>query len=89
MYICSLFVPHAKTTELIQPREGTFYDPAPLSQPATVLRVAHCEQRMDAAATQGTTDLLRVVRPVPEDTSRPAARPTKCALERRNVIEQW
>src|SRR5215467_10924320 len=26
--ICSLFIPHAKTTELIQPCEGTFHNPA-------------------------------------------------------------
>jgi hypothetical protein len=28
VYICSLFVPHAKTTELIQPCEGAFHNPS-------------------------------------------------------------
>ena len=36
-------VPQAKTTEPVQPREGTFYDPAPSSQTAAVFRTPHCE----------------------------------------------
>lgn len=72
VYICSFFIAHAKTTELIQPREGTFHEP----QPATVLGIAHCEQRQNTAATQRATDLLRIVGPLSEDTSRAATRPT-------------
>jgi hypothetical protein len=42
VHICSLLIPQAKTAELVRPREGTFYDPAPSSQTATVsvLRIA-------------------------------------------------
>ena len=87
--ICSFFVPHAKTTELIKPGKGAFHDPAPSPQTAAVFRIAHCEQGQDAAAAQSATDVVRVVGPVPEDALRPTARPTTQSLERWNGIEQW
>jgi hypothetical protein len=40
-------------TELIQPCEGTFHDPAPLPQPATVLGVAPCALLADTYAFSG------------------------------------
>jgi len=32
VHICSFLIPQAKTTELVQPREGTFYVVGPISQ---------------------------------------------------------
>ena len=65
MHICSFFIPQAKTTELVHPREGAFHDPAPSSQTAAMFHIAHCEERQDVAGTQNTTDFLRIVGPVP------------------------
>jgi hypothetical protein len=76
VHICSFFIPQAKTTELVHPREGAFHDPAPSSQTAAVFRIAHCEQRQDVAGTQSTTDVLCVVCPVPQYAIRATARPT-------------
>ncbi len=89
MHICSFFIPHTKTTELVHPREGSFHDPAPSSQTAAVFRIAPCEERQDVAGTQNTTDFLRVVGPVPQYAIGATTRPTTRSLERRNGIEQW
>ena len=62
--------------------------PAPLPQPATMFRIAHCEQGQDMAGTQNPADVLRVIGPVPQHTIRATARPTTRSLERRNAIEQ-
>ena len=88
MYICSFFIPQAKTTELIQPREGTFHDPAKSPQPTTMLGIAHCEQRGYAAGAQSTADVLRVIGPVTQHAIWATARPTTLTLEWRNTIEQ-
>jgi pimeloyl-ACP methyl ester carboxylesterase len=58
VHICSLLIPQAKTTELVQPCEGTFYDPAPSSQTAAVFRIASCEQRRDVTCSQSTVVLV-------------------------------
>ena len=88
MHICSFLIPQAKTTELVQPREGTFYDPAPTSQTAAVFRIAHCEQRRDVTCTKSTADFLCVVGPIFQYAIGATARPTTQALQRRNGIEQ-
>jgi hypothetical protein len=67
-------VPYAKTAELIHPCEGAFHDPAPLPQPAAMVRIAHCEQGQDVAGAQSTADVLRIVGPVPQHTVRATAR---------------
>ena len=76
MNICPFFTPKAKTAELVQPREGAFYDPAPSSQTAAVFNLAHREQRQDLAGAQSKTDVLRVVGPVPQYAIGATARPT-------------
>ena len=89
MHICPFLIANAKTAKLIQPCEGAFHDPAPSPQPATVFRIALCEQVPDVAGAQSTADGLRVVGPVPQHAVRATARPTTRPLERRNAIEQW
>jgi hypothetical protein len=73
---------------MIQPCEGTFHDPAPSPQAATMFRIAHREPRQDLAPTQSTPNALGIVGPVPQQTIRATARPTTRALERRKGIEQ-
>ena len=77
MHICSFLIPEAKTTELVQLREGTFYDPAPSSQTAAVFRIGHCEQRRDVTCTQSTADFLCVVGPISQYAIGTTARPTR------------
>ena len=89
MHIRPFLIPQAKTTELVYPREGAFHDPAPSSQTAAVLRIAHCEERQDVASTQSMANFLRVIGSVPQYAIRRKTRPTTQALERRNSIEQW
>src|ERR1700747_3341530 len=88
MHICSFLIPQTKTTELVQPREGTFYDPAPSSQTAAVFRIAHCHQRQDVTCTQSTADFLCVVGSISQYAIGTTARPTTQALQRRNGFEQ-
>ena len=76
MHICSSLIAQAKTTELVQPREGTFYDPAPTSQTAAVLRITHCEQRRDVTCTKSAADFLSVVGPISQYAIGATARPT-------------
>ena len=65
MDVGSPFIPHADVTELIQPSEGAFHDPAPSPQSAAMLGIAYREQWQDMAGTQNTADMHRVVGPVP------------------------
>ena len=88
MHICPFLIPHPETAELIQPCERTFHDPPSLPQPATMFRIAPCEQGQDVAGAQSPAEVLRVVDPVPYHRIRATARPTTRYLERRNRIEQ-
>ena len=88
MDVGSPFIPHADATEMIQPSEGAFHNPAPSPQPATMSGIAHCEQGQDVADTQGMADALRVVGPVSHNAVRATARSTTRSLERRNAIDQ-
>jgi hypothetical protein len=76
VHICSSLIAQAKTTELVQAREGTFYDPAPTSQTAAVLRITHCEQRRDVTCTKSAADFLSVVGPISQYAIGATARPT-------------
>jgi len=88
MHICSFFISQAQTAELADPRERTFHDPAPPSQAAAVFGIAHCKEWQDVAGTQSTTDVLRVVGPVPQYAIRATTRATTQSLERRDGIDQ-
>jgi len=77
-----------RSTELTQPCEGTFHDPAPAPQPATMFCIARCESRQDPATTQGMPNALCIVGAVSQHTIRATARPTTWALEQRKSIEQ-
>jgi hypothetical protein len=61
-------VAHAETAKLIQPCEGTFYDPAPSPQPTTMFCISHCEPRQDLAPTQGTPNGFGIVGPIRQQT---------------------
>ena len=89
MDVRPLFIPHAKTTELVQPSEGAFDDPAPSSQPAAMFRIAHSEQRQDVASTQSLTDFLCVVGPITQYAIRAATWSATKSLKRWNGVEQW
>jgi len=88
VHIWPFLIPHAETAKLIQPCEGTFHNPAPSPQPATMFRIAHCEPGQDLAATQSTANTLGIVGPVPQHAVRATARPTTRPLEQRDAIEQ-
>jgi hypothetical protein len=64
VHVRSFLIPQTKATELVQPREGTFYDPAPSSQTAAVFRIAPSEYRRDVTCTESTADFLCVVGPI-------------------------
>ena len=56
MDVSPLLIPNAQAAELVQPGESPLYDPSPSAEAATVLGVAHREQRQDAASTQTLPD---------------------------------
>src|SRR4029077_17111429 len=49
--------------------------PAQSPQPATMLRIAHCEPRQNLAATQSTANALGIVGPVPQHAVRGGLQP--------------
>jgi hypothetical protein len=61
MDIGSLLVADAQSTELVEPRKGSFHYPAPSAQSASMFGVALREPRHDAAGTQTSPDCLRVI----------------------------
>ena len=61
MDVGSLLIANTQATELIQLREGTFYDPAPSAESTAMFGVALGEPRNDVATTQTLPDCLRVV----------------------------
>jgi hypothetical protein len=62
--------------------------PSAIAQPATMLRIAHCEPGQDLPAAQSTANALGIVCPVPQHAVRATAWPTTRPLEQRNAIEQ-
>lgn len=64
MHIWPFLAPNAEAAKLIQPCEGTFHKPAPLPESTTMFRIAKCEPRQDVAPTQGTPNVLGIVRSV-------------------------
>ncbi len=61
MHVSPLLVTNTQSAKLIQPSEGSFYDPAPSAQSAAMLSVSLGEPRHDVAGTQTLPDCLRVI----------------------------
>lgn len=59
--IGSPLVTDAEAAELIEPSKCSFHYPAPFSQAATVLRLALCQERSDAADAQTSPYRLGIV----------------------------
>ena len=88
MKVCPLFVAHAQATELIQPSERPFHDPAPSPQAAAVIGVAHREQRHDAPLTQTSPDCRRVIATVAQHTIGTMTWTPALSLQGRNGINE-
>jgi hypothetical protein len=61
VYVSPLFVPNAQPAELIQPGEGSFYNPPPAAQSAPVSGSAHREQCHNVAGAQTLPDGLGII----------------------------
>jgi len=61
VHVSPLLVTNTQSAKLIQPSEGSFYDPAPSAQSAAMLSVSLGEQRHNVAGTQPLPDCLRVI----------------------------
>lgn len=61
MDIGSLLVADAQSAKLVEPRKGPLHDPSPPAQPAAVLSVPPCQERLNMPGAQTLPDCLRVI----------------------------
>ena len=76
----SLLVPHSQTPKLIEPGEGSFYYPPPLTQSAAMFGVSLGEPRSNPANSQPLADCFGVITTVAYDAIRAIARPSPSSL---------
>ena len=74
MNVSPPFVANAQSSELIQPCEGPFHDPAPSTQPAAVFGVALRKKGDDASVTQTLPDPFGIITTVAHHAIRTMAR---------------
>lgn len=87
MDVGSLLIADTKATKLIQPTEGSFYDPAPTSQPTAMFPVSLRDERDDLSKPQAAANRLRIVTSVPLYTVRRASRMTSLLPGNQVLLE--
>ena len=65
MDVGSLLIADPQPAELVEPCECPLHDASPPPEPAAVVRVTLCQQRLDALCTQPCPDLLGIIGAVP------------------------
>jgi hypothetical protein len=61
MDIRSLLVAYAQSAKLVEPSKASLDDPAPSAQPAAVLSVTLCQERLNTLGAQTLPNYLRVI----------------------------
>jgi len=88
MNVRPLFVAHAQSPELIEPRERPLHDPAPSAQATPMFRFASRKRRDDASVTQTLPDRLGIITTVAQHAVRSMARASVLSLQGRDRINQ-
>ncbi len=74
MNIRTALIPNAKSSVLVKPGDGSFYDPSCLPQPTAVFCVAACSDRYDSHGTQFLAMGFGVIGPIILDAIRAVTR---------------
>ncbi len=88
MDIRTLLVPDTKSAKLVEPREGSFDNPAPFPQSTAVLCISLCQEGSDATPAQTVADLLGIVSTIAYKAVGTAAWTSTLGLQRRNGIDK-
>jgi hypothetical protein len=88
MNVISAFVANSEASELVQPSDCSFHDPAMLTQSTSMFGVPASQARSNAAATQRVAMRLRVVTAVALNALRSVAWSASLAGNRRNGFHQ-
>ncbi len=88
MDIRPFFISDAQATELMQPGDRSFDDPALRAQARTVRQSPPCQSAVDAPLGQCLPVRLRIIRTIAQHSLRTVARGTAFAANRRNCIDQ-
>ena len=88
MYVSAALIANAQTPELVQPRDGTFNNPASHTQSTTVFSVASGDQCVDTAIGEGVTMRLRIVGTIGLYEVGVATRPSTLARDGRDCMKQ-
>jgi len=86
--IGTLLVPDTKSAKLVEPREGSFDNPAPFPQSTAVLCISLCQEGSDATPAQTVADLLGIVSTIAYKAVGTAAWTSTLGLQRRNGIDK-
>jgi hypothetical protein len=88
MNVRAAFEANAKTTETMEPRVSPFDDPTAFAEAATVFGAAPCDDRPDAALAKSATMRIGIVATVGVNDLGLAKRPTACAANLRDGVDQ-
>src|SRR4051794_14391402 len=88
MDVIASFVADAETTELVQPAESSFDDPAMLAQAAAMFGVPFRQERFDSTLTQASAMRLGIVGPIALNMVGPVSRSSRLAAYCRNRVHQ-
>jgi len=88
MNLCAPFVTDAQATELVQPTQGAFHDPAGFAQTAAMRPAGARQSPGDSQSAQPTMMRTTPIGPIPLHNLGPLTRATPFAAQRRNRQHQ-